>query len=478
LVWTLLGAARDADAATREVGPGKTYAKPCEAIAAAAAGDVIEVDAAGNYDGDHCTWTTDNLTVKGVGGRAKIDAGKDPTNTSGGKGIFVIGAPNATIESFELAGATVADQNGAGIRHQGTNLTVRDCYFHDNDDGILGSPKTNGTGEVLIERSEFSHNGFGDGQSHNMYLNHYAELTLRFSYSHGAVVGHLLKSRAYVNVIEYNRLTDEAGGTASYEANFPDGGLVFLIGNVIEQSAASQNHAIIDYASESTSNPDQHLYVINDTIVNDASSGTFVQNASATPEVLWNDLFVGPGLVTTQTGPILGTNFTSSSMGDPKLAGQATYDYHLLPGSPCVNVGSDPGSGSGRALAPVGDYVHPLGGEARSAVGAIDIGAYELGNPGGPFGGGPDGGAGGDAGAPAGGADGGPGGSSGSSGGAPAGGADASAGAPGDGDSSSGCGCRVEGGGDSRGAGAGALAIVALAALATRRRRALEAPRA
>ncbi|HEX7600811.1 MAG TPA: hypothetical protein VF316_04360, partial [Polyangiaceae bacterium] len=39
-------------AATRSVGPGKTYATPCAAIAAAQAGDVIEVDAAGTYAGD------------------------------------------------------------------------------------------------------------------------------------------------------------------------------------------------------------------------------------------------------------------------------------------------------------------------------------------------------------------------------------------------------------------------------------------
>lgn len=90
--------ARSALAATRTVGPGKTYAKPCAAIAAAEPGDVIEVDANGNYAGDHCSWSTDNLTVRGVGGRAKIDGGKDPANIAAGKGIFVITAPNLATE--------------------------------------------------------------------------------------------------------------------------------------------------------------------------------------------------------------------------------------------------------------------------------------------------------------------------------------------------------------------------------------------
>ena len=154
-----------AEAATRTVGPGKTYAKPCAAIAADQPGDVIEVDAAGSYDGDDCSWSTDNLTVRGVGGRARIDAGKNVANVSAGKGIFVISAPNATIESFELAGAVAgASKNGAGIRHQGTNLTVRNCYFHDNEDGILGSPAADATGTVLIEATELANNGQGDGQ--------------------------------------------------------------------------------------------------------------------------------------------------------------------------------------------------------------------------------------------------------------------------------------------------------------------------
>ncbi|HEY8039735.1 MAG TPA: hypothetical protein VIF15_08080, partial [Polyangiaceae bacterium] len=58
--------ATSAEAATLQVGPGKTYAKPCAAIAAAQPGDTIEVDA-GSYDGDTCAWSTDNLTVKAVG---------------------------------------------------------------------------------------------------------------------------------------------------------------------------------------------------------------------------------------------------------------------------------------------------------------------------------------------------------------------------------------------------------------------------
>ncbi len=384
----LVSAPSAAYAATLSVGPGKTYSKPCAAIAAAQAGDTIEVDAAGAYDGDHCQWTTDNLVVRGVNGRAKINAGGDPNNSYGGKGIFVIAAPNATVENFELAGAVVADRNGAGIRHQGTNLIVRNCFFHDNENGILGSPATAATGDVLLDASEFANNGAGDGQTHNMYLGPYAKITLQYSYSHGAKVGHLVKLRGVENHVLYNRLTDEPGTTASYELSFPSAGTSFVIGNIIEQADSSQNSAIIDYASEpGTLNPDLHLYVVNNTIVNDRINGaTFVANHdTTTPTLIMNNIFVGTGSITSQANAVLTTNFSG---GDPKLAGQGTYDYKLLAGSPCIDTGTDPGMGSGQSLAPTRDYVHPLMGEARSVVGKIDIGAYEFGNPGGPADGG------------------------------------------------------------------------------------------
>lgn len=156
----VLGGAARAQGATLTVGPGKSYARPCAAIAAAKAGDVIEVEASGVYAGDTCAWATDNLTVRGVNGRAKIDiTGVTPAQQ---KGLFTIAAANATLENLELSGAAIAaaaGSNGAGVRHQGLNLTVRGCFFHDNQNGILGSPATAGQGEVLIEGSEFARDG-------------------------------------------------------------------------------------------------------------------------------------------------------------------------------------------------------------------------------------------------------------------------------------------------------------------------------
>jgi MYXO-CTERM domain-containing protein len=471
---SLLVSAR-AEAATLQVGPGKTYAKPCAAIAAAKAGDVIEVDAAGSYAGDTCAWSTDNLTVRGVGGRAKIDlTGVTPAQQ---KGIFTISATNATIENFELSGAAIsagAGNNGAGIRHQGINLTVRNCYFHDNQNGILGAPSTPDTGNVLIERSEFAHNGAGDGYSHNMYLGNYAQLTLQYSYSHRGNVGHLVKSRAHVSFILYNRITDE-DGTASYEVDLPNGGTGYVIGNLIEQAATTQNPGIVTFAEEGVpAGYDTHLYVVNNTILNQKKTGTFVVDPSTTPALLQNNVFWNGGTITSQASAVQTSNFDSSK-GDPKFVDVAKYDVHLAAGSPCIDKGTSPGSAaSGQGLSPAFEYVQPEGETARATAGAaIDEGAYEYGNSGATDAGVVDSGA-----ADSGAAD-----ASTSDTGSDASPladaasvTDAASDAdPGDaapaagGDSSSGCGCRV--GATSDGAGLAAASALAAAVVLARRRR-------
>lgn len=364
------------------VGPGQTYTKPCQAIAAAAAGDVIEVDATGSYNGDTCAWTTDNLTVRGVNGRAKIDI--TSVAPAQKKGIFAISAATATLENFELSGAAISaadGNNGAGIRHQGLNLTVRNCFFHDNQNGILGAPSTAQMGTVLVERSEFANNGAGDGFSHNMYMGNYARFTLQGSYSHRGKVGHLVKSRAKENYILYNRITDEAAGTASYEIDLPNGGLSVVLGNILEQSSGTQNPAIVSYAAEGvTAGYDTHLYVVNNTFLNNRKSGTFVTNVTSTPSVLRNNIFWNGGTVTNQANADQNSNFNSAPQGDPLFVDVAAYDVHLKMGSPCVDVGTAAGSAGAQSLLASAQYEHPLQQQGRQVVGgAIDIGAYEYG---------------------------------------------------------------------------------------------------
>ncbi|MCX6626856.1 MAG: right-handed parallel beta-helix repeat-containing protein [Candidatus Solibacter sp.] len=364
-----------ASAAVLRVGPGQQYSTPCRAIEAATPGDTIQVDAAGNYDRDGCGWTTNDLTIVGVNGRPRIDAAGQ---SFGGRAIWIISGNNTTVENIEFTGAKGPNRNGAAIQQLGANLTVRKCYVHGNEDGILTAE--NPTSHILIENTEFAENGYGDGQSHNIYIGRIARFTLRFSYSHDAISGHLVKSRALQNFILYNRLTGESG-TSSYEVDLPNGGLSYVIGNVIEQGSLTENSTIVAYGIEGVTNPDSTLYFVNNTVVNDRWNGFFIRmGAEAPPALVQNNIFGGPGLVIDQPDARLSHNLPSR----PLFVNPAEFDYHLKSGSPAQNFGSAPGTGNGYSLIPMFQYVHPTCFETRRMTGtAIDAGAFEIGGGGG-----------------------------------------------------------------------------------------------
>lgn len=357
------------------VGAGKTYAKPSLAAAAAQNGDTVDIDV-GAYASDACTWDADNLLIRGVpvAGSAMKYAHMDSKGVHAqGKGIWVVDGKNTTIENIEFSGAKVPDENGAGIRQEGPGVTIRNCYFHDNENGILADG-----GEMVIEFSEFNHNGLGEsGRTHNIYISSAASFTLRHCYSHHAVIGHNVKSRAKKNYILYNRIMDEADGTSSYDIDLPDGGFAVIMGNVIQQGPDTDNPSLVSYGAESLKNAPNEIHLVNNTLVNDRQGGTFMDIAGgATVSRVWNNLFVGPGTLVSGKLTDSGGNVSSSN---PGLVNRAGYDYRLTSASPAINKGKAAGSAEGQALIPLFEYVHPFARQARPANGALDAGAYELG---------------------------------------------------------------------------------------------------
>jgi hypothetical protein len=263
----LLGTCTVANAVTLNVGPGQTYPTVASAVAAAADGDTILVQA-GTYINDFAE-IEHKITLQSVGGLAVLHATRNIPNEK----AILITDTDITIDGFIFSGAHVTDAqgaNGAGIRYQGGNLTIRNCWFHHNQEGLLGDAVP---GIIKIERSEFSHNGNatgpGAGSTHNIYAGANDVLDIEDSYFHHAVIGHEIKSRALTTIINNTRVTDGVRGTASYSIDLPNGGIASITNTVIEQGPDSVNGGIIAYGEEGNLNPTPSLAMRNVTIVND-----------------------------------------------------------------------------------------------------------------------------------------------------------------------------------------------------------------
>jgi hypothetical protein len=354
---------------TLEVGPARKIRTIAEAARLARDGDTILVDP-GVYGRDVAIFTQDRLTIRAVGGRARLDAGGASAED---KATWVVRGGHIQVENIEFIGARSSAQNGAGIRFEAGKLVLRNCLFRDNENGILTS--SNRKAELEIENSEFDHNGTVEGYAHQIYAGEIARLRVSGSYFHRTVGGHLLKSRAAYNTIIYNRLTDEAGGEASYELEFPNGGLAYVVGNLIQQSATSPNPAIVAVGLEGYRWPKNALYLVNNTIVDDrAADGVFLRAAPGLQTIkAVNNLLVGegkrdPGIFASkqnpQRQPADGTRIESGnnfSVGRDAFTAPERLDYrirqdHALPGAY-----QPPGMANGIDLTPRAEYAHPAG---------------------------------------------------------------------------------------------------------------------
>jgi hypothetical protein len=352
------------------VGPGRTYTKPSQVATLVQNSDTVLIDA-GVYPNDVARWTAHNLVIKGVGGLAHLKSGG---LVYGGKAIWVIVGNDVTVENMEFSEATCPDRNGAGIRSEGINLTLRACYFHHNEDGILAGDIA--SGDFLIEYCEFAYNGYSDGLAHNLYINHANSVVFRYNYSHDAKVGHEFKSRAYQNFIYCNRFSDE-NGTSSRSLDLPNGGFAVIVGNLIVQDQFSENNNIIGYGLEGANNPNSELYLAYNTLVNNKSVGSFIQVANGIPKIkAYNNIFAGAGNKLVGTATVIDTaNNLLAPINAFDFVNPGDYNFRLAPGSMAVGTAISAGTAGNFPLAPSFFYVHPAGRQARLST--LDIGAFE-----------------------------------------------------------------------------------------------------
>lgn len=411
-------------AMTYSVGASHMYTSPCKLAAAVQLqpGDVIEVDA-GTYT-DACQLTASGtaqapITVRGAAGaRPVFDATGLDLSGSGSVPRAIFQLTNAsywTFEHLELKNAANGSNNGAAFRVTagGHDLVVRDCAIHDNQDGAM----SDGPSTITLEANDIFHNGAGDGQSHNLYLQG-DTVRLVGNHIHDSVGGQNVKLRTrYVEIIA--NVIENAG---NYEidliqgpyTSMPNANAV-LIGNVLVRatSAGNNSQTILfgtDNPNDTTPSRNGALYALGNTFVlRNASNRLFHVLTSASPPAathvyLYNNI-VHATVAGTQLTSDAATegyttganNFITTGIGgvpaaltgtiagsDPGFAG--SDDYHLGSGSPAIDAGqAQPmyadGSGAMQDGTPTLEPTPPIGSEPRYIVArGIDLGAFEYGN--------------------------------------------------------------------------------------------------
>lgn len=355
-------------AATLSVGPDKALKNPSDAARIARSGDTVEIDA-GLYTNDYAVWHQDDLTLRAVGGMAHLEATVLIPN---GKAIWIISGNNVTVENIEFSGARVTDTNGAGIRHESGNLTLRNMFFHRNEFSILtgGDKKAS----LTIEDSRFWHQRRPGRFSHGMYIGALKKFSLSGSHIMGTDRGHQIKTRALENHILYNRIEDIPGGNSSRLIDFSNCGRSFVIGNDMHQSDTTQNIDAIGYGAEGCegrSAVQKQLYVVNNTFINEASNGALVRNHVGGDALVVNNLFFGRGRF------LLGKGNKSNNVSVNLNRWQ--HGSWLPPAdSSAVDSAKALPHVDGILLQPTRVFSAPTGTIERKIVGRLDVGSREL----------------------------------------------------------------------------------------------------
>lgn len=326
------GSGGPAAATVLNVGVGQAYATLGAAVAAATAGDTVDVHA-GTY-ADQSAIINVPLTIEGVGGTPVFTATMPLSN---GKAFLVTNA-SVTVDNIRFQDALDGDGNGAGIRYQAGDLVVSNDQFVGNQEGILATPGVAGTGTVLVTHSMFRDNGVASGSfagsAHGIYATQLASLTVRNSVFSGTQVGHDIKSRAAQTLIVGNTLDDGVTGTTSYAIDISNGGEATIVGNAITQGPDTQNETMISYDAEGLRYVSNSLLVDGNSLGNTLpgiSIGVYNHDSGLTADITCNAFnglsnpVVGPALLqgNVVNGPLPACAVPEPSSIVPVLASMA-----------------------------------------------------------------------------------------------------------------------------------------------------------
>lgn len=166
-----------------------------------------------------------------------------------------------TVENLTFRDAVGYSNNGAALRPQGNALTVRNCRFINNQNGILFTGIVEQdpvspyfyAGELIIEDSYFERNGESIGAlAHGIYFSQGDRLVVRDSeFVDTKQNGHHIKSLARETIVSGSSFSNQHA-EITYNIDTPNAGTVLIVDNSFsyyEAADRDDNHSMFLYAS-------------------------------------------------------------------------------------------------------------------------------------------------------------------------------------------------------------------------------------
>jgi hypothetical protein len=276
------------------------------------------------------------------------------------------GAKNYSISGITFRNCRNAAKNAGGIRYYSgtTNLSIRNCLFAFNDNGLTGGTQDS---QATVEFCEFSTNGNPaaslSSPTHNIYI-YGGYLVMRYCFLHDSAQGQNFHIRCRDATLEYNWFAraNNYDGDLMTDDDFTGTGpftqALTLRGNVFLQNPLPGNHSqvIAMFNDGGLPNLTLKLRALYNTFVGANTNSAFVHvsNADGTRmnvEVA-NNIIYGtktPSLVEDgvhgtvtgvnnwlQTNAVPGPLTGSIQSASPGFRNPAANDYTLAGGSACV----------------------------------------------------------------------------------------------------------------------------------------------
>jgi hypothetical protein len=281
------------------------------------------------------------------------------------------GARNYRLSGIVLRRCRTASFNSAGIRYYNgtTNLYIKDCVFHLNDNGLTGGTQNS---EATVEFCEFNANGNTNASlsspTHNIYV-YGGDLAIRYCYVHDPVQGQNFHIRCRNATLEYNWFAraNSYEGDLMTDDDFSGAGpfsqTLTLRGNVIVQKTSPLNNSqvVAMYNDAGLANLTLNVRALYNTFVGNGGTAAFihVSNADGTQmnAELSDNIISGttrPALIEDsaaasvtgvnnwiKTNAVVGTSTSGNLTGSvrsasPGFRNAATGDYTLATNSVCI----------------------------------------------------------------------------------------------------------------------------------------------